>query len=219
MHSEQQSFTLWSPVLDADKRGCRFDVCPYNFVQLHEGTPSLMAEFARCLNISAAVDRWELKRFCSPYFAGSLEAQAMEDRYPLAWRVAIRFTIPTDPVTKLGPTVLAPRLCGSYDSTWQETNDSWTWSPSECCVIANFADTRVRETVSKISSNPTLRAYANREVVQITNHILQVRISLGTLSFPRDEDAVKKVLGELRHLNAAVDWTRSVRMEVEALET
>jgi len=215
MPDQEGSFSLWSPVIDDDRKGCRFDARPYDFVQLSEGSSPLIRQFATCLGICEEIQEWRISRFCSSYFADTLGADTIEDRYPLAWRVEVRFQTQVPQAIRLNRPILSPRTCGDFDPTWLEAANSWSWSQCDCHVIANFLATEPQDLRSRLADSRALRMQNNCEFLCIADSVVQLRLQLGVLDLLKSDETVNQIVQEFRTLGAAVDWETSARMEAE----
>ena len=215
MEPPQDTFTLWNAAFDEDMSGCRFDVRPNALIQLDRGTEPLINGFLQCLGIDKKAGHHEVKRFCSPYFSGSAPAMNHTDRFPLAWRVHVHWS--TAVARKFSPLpLLGPRVCGGFDVTWQESDDSWNWSSGNCWVIADVLVRSLQSFELLVGSSAALQLFSDKEVVQIGPAMMQFRFDLGLLNFPQDEAKVREIMALLRlQGQVSLNWATSMRMELE----
>jgi hypothetical protein len=212
--SSENTFTLWNPIVDADRCGCHFDVRPREFVQISRGAEPLISEFLLCLSIKGKASAWVIKPFCSPYFAGAEPGENYLDRYPLAWRVGVRLLKPCERDLELNE-VFGPHPCGGVDPTWQETDDSWVWRECECVIIVDLPEPRWRETLHKLQSEPTFELCRDFTTLRITSQFIQTRFHLGRLRFPAESGRVDAFLDSCKRMHASVNWATSLRMVLD----
>jgi hypothetical protein len=122
----------------------------------------------------------------------------------MVWRANVRFA----PGTLLSPAPLAwgyPETEGT-DPTWARTAE-WQWNRCPGVVIADF-DAGTFPGVD--SPGLDLTQVQRTETRRFAQGILQVRLDLGLLEFPRDTKRMEDVLDACRRRARSVNWQNTV---------
>jgi hypothetical protein len=202
-HTTGAAFTLWHPVLDDDGSSCSFDVRPFEFVQLKDGSQDLLDSFLACLGVGVPAAAWDIRRFCSPYYREDMRSADWLDRYPLAWRVRATLTRARREFNV--PRSFGPYPCGDADPTWRESDDSWQWDECNCVAVADFFDAAETglddETRARL-----LRTARHIEEYRLGPRVVQMRFDLGVMNFPQDGKRVDDFVHSLKLAGASVNW-------------
>jgi hypothetical protein len=212
MSEPANTFSLWNPAVESAE--CRFDVRPHEFVQLNQGTESLIERFLRCLSIRGKPVGWAIEPFCSPYFAGAEPGSAYLDRYPLAWRVSVRLAH-IGQARKPPREVFGPHMCGGIDPTWQETPNSWSWTECRSVVIADLPEEQWSEALRKLRNDAVFAYCQGLETSLLAAGFVQARFDLGLLKFPDDSVRIDAFVNLCRALPVSLNWATSLRSALE----
>jgi hypothetical protein len=205
----ETKFLLWNYYVFYSGSECRFDVTPYNFVQLANGTKELMQEFVRSLKLEESIVEWKIEPFCSPYFSRGRK-EHFRDRNPMAWEVHVQFE---QDISYVKPTLVLGITATSeaWDDTWKEEEDSWEWFKRRCIIIANNVDQneaidlQLQERVSPLC--------INMSQVRLHERVVQHRFDLGEILFPEEEEKILSVLGICKQFGAQTNVDEAMHFE------
>jgi hypothetical protein len=198
-----RNFKLWNLSLDDDRLGCSFDVTRLQQYLLNEGTPEAIGRFLAALDVQAAVERWTLEPFCSPYFASEPIPKDWCVRFPMAWRVRVRFQGGYDkPISyRTGPVISDAR-----DVTGSTSMDPihWQYRKRQAIVVGDVFD--------RTPSSVDLRVEGLQKVEWTRPHprVNQAHLDFGQMSFPQDSDRLDELVVKCAGLGMSVHWGDTV---------
>jgi len=204
----QSTFALWNPVSPGSDE-LAFDVRPLEQLQLNTGSNSLIESFLDCLGIRAEPLNWEVTPFCSPYFAANDPGGSHLDRYPMAWRVKVRF--PGSVTNRSDLDFFGPHVCDGIDPTWTDSENCWIWTRRECVIIADFSQDRRTEFLPRLQEDPVFQYCRRFEIFGSTPLHTQARFELGLLEFPESAPIVDTFTQACKLQSASVNWATSLR--------
>lgn len=204
----ESSFVLWQPTLDDNHKGCYFDVQPDDFVQLKDGDRELIELFLHDLGIEAIVESWRIESFCTPYYAHNYISH-WRDQYPIAWRVYVKF-LGNGLFVK--PFSFQPYLSKGVDSTWQEQEDSWTWSVGNCVVIGDFHSKDEANVLQSVSKNFASNSYKNINLFHLNDYFTQARFHLGNVHFPEESERVNDFVSKFKKIVPSAHWASTLQL-------
>ncbi|MFE4800172.1 hypothetical protein ACFRFL_35380 [Streptomyces sp. NPDC056708] len=187
MNDKTVQFGLWHPRYDLNgtRMTCVVDVSPFTDVLLQDGDSAIMTHFAEQLGLGGAtLTDWSLRSFNTPFYSFDIDADDMSDRFSPAWRLRLVLDdwcseVPSEPIS--------PVAAWGYDQTWWAHRTPWDWNAHDTVVIAlNGPKPRL-----EFLNNVDLKVDVETVIYPRSQFAVgQLRISLGRLSLPEDEDAV-----------------------------
>jgi hypothetical protein len=200
-------FGLWHPVVHADLGGCSFDVVRMEDRELGEGTPLFVTNLLRDLRVDAHVKSWRFTPFCTGFY-GDPHGEHWMDRYPMAWRVDVRFR------TRYWSSTFVFRYAGAATNEVDPTAprpdyddpDYFLFHERPAVVVAVFPDVEREDLVASSGWRATF-AGAAVELSDLSPDLVQARLALGVVRFPDDEPRLTAAVDALRTIGGRVHWT------------
>ncbi|MFB6977782.1 hypothetical protein [Streptomyces scopuliridis] len=192
-------FLIWHAQCSQDSAGtvCTFDVTSAGIRQIKDADREFVEVVVSALGLAESTPLgWTVERFYSPYYALSPDARAWEDRLSIVWRMAIRLNGVGEAFDYFGR---MPTSVDQTDDTWDQSDESsWEMEGANCILIADGRSGDVQR-VREIFPGNDISVLEYRDAVPIT----QVRINLGILGFPEQEELVQSGLSSCEGLGLA----------------
>jgi hypothetical protein len=196
-------FSIHHVTLSSDRRAVAFDVRPTDFVLLNAGSADCIAGLLQSIGIEVSPERWSVQRFCSPYYADSDQAEAVQDRYKQAFHLEVSLRGPFN-----GPEFQPFKSWSSdaLDSTWDppDAGGVFLWTELPCVVIGDFLDGNAHSALN----DPAL-SHRKPTVAQLGQGVEQVRIDAGLLSESGSDDVPRQFVLVLGAKGASMNWRLS----------
>ncbi|MGW6605316.1 hypothetical protein [Streptomyces sp. NPDC055036] len=182
-------FLIWHARCRQDSAGtvCTFDVTSAGIGHIQHADRELVDAMTLALGLVGFTPQsWTAERFYSPYYAWSPDARAWEDRISIVWRMAIRLNRPDAAGTDFEYFGRIPTPVDQTDDTWDQSESSLEMTSADCIIIADGRHGDI-ERIREIFPSRTVSVLEYHDAVPIT----QIRINLGVLELPEQEELVR----------------------------
>lgn len=187
---------------------CTFDVTAPEMSELAQGDHDVMAAFADALHLgSAQVHSWNVEPFCTPYYAHEPSSDDWRDRLEVAWRVTMQLTGHGNFFDYSG---LGPIAAYGLDST-SSMGEIWDGEAMPCVVIIDEGPSREFSFLDQAAPDAVVNVL-EYEIPERT--LVQARVQLGMLEFPRDDDQVVTLVATCHRQFAATHWADTEQRQI-----